>query len=97
MKTIKEHTCPHSAVFSSFWPKSGMTLVPHPPYSPDLTPRDSFCFPQMEKVLKGKCFPDVEEVKQKMAESVKGIKTDKFKDYFKQWGGSLNRCIASNG
>ena len=51
----------------------------------------------MKKVLKGKCFADVEEMKQKMAEALRGIKTDKFKNYFEQWEKSLNRCIASNG
>ena len=29
-------------VFSSFWPKNGMTPVPHPPYSPNLSPSDIF-------------------------------------------------------
>ena len=38
-----------------------------------------FLFPQMEKVLKGKHFTNVEEVNQKMAEALKGIKIDKFK------------------
>ena len=33
----------------------------------------------MKKVLKGKQFADVEEVKQKMAEALKGIKIDEFK------------------
>ena len=35
------------------------------PYSPDLTPSNFFLFPGMKKVLKGKHFADVEEVKQK--------------------------------
>ena len=36
----------------------------------------------MKKVLKGKCFADVEVVKQKMAmvKALKGIKTDTFKN-----------------
>ena len=38
-----------------------------------------FLFPQMEKVPKGKHFTNVEEVNQKMAEALKGIKIDKFK------------------
>ena len=33
----------------------------------------------MKKVLKGKHFADVEEVKQKTAEALKGIKIDEFK------------------
>ena len=58
-----------------------MTLMPHPPYSPDLAPSDIFClFPQMKKVLKGKHFAHMEVVKQKIAEALKGIKIDEFKD-----------------
>ena len=58
-----------------------MTSVPHPPKSPDLTLSDfSFLFPQMKKVLKGKHFAHMEVVKQKIAEALKGIKIDEFKD-----------------
>ena len=38
----------------------------------------------MTNILKGKGFADVEEVKQKMAEALKGIKVDEFKT-FEQW------------
>ena len=51
----------------------------------------------MKKVLKGKHFASVEEVKQKMAEALKGIKIQEFKNCFEQWEKRLNRCIASNG
>ena len=70
-----------------------MALVPHPPYSPNLTLGDFFLFPQMKKFLKGKRFADVEEVKQKMAEALKAIKINKFKNCFEQWKEHLNRCI----
>ena len=39
----------------------------------------------MKNVLKGKHFAYVEEVKQKMAEALKGINIDKFKNCFEQW------------
>ena len=76
-----------------------MTLVPHPPYSLDLTPRDFLLllFPQMKKVLRGKHFTDVEEVKQKTAEALKAIKIDEFKTVLSSGKKCLNRCIASNG
>ena len=51
----------------------------------------------MKEVLKGKYFANVEEVKQKMAEALKDIKTYKFKNYFEQWKNHLNRCSVSNG
>ena len=37
--------------------------MPHSPYSPNLAPSDFFVS-SMKKVLKGKYFADVEEVKQ---------------------------------
>ena len=57
----------------------------HSPFSPDLAPSDFILFSWMKKVLKGKCFVDVEEVKQKMAEALKGIKIKNFKNCFEQW------------
>ena len=51
----------------------------------------------MKKVLKGKCFADVEEVKPKRAEALKDIKIDELKNYFQQWKKGLDRCIALNG
>ena len=68
-----------------FLTKNSMTPVPHPPYSPELTRSDVFLFPQMKKVLKGKRFAIVEEVKQKMAGALKGTKIDEFKNCFEQW------------
>ena len=59
----------------------------YPPSSPDYTLSDFFVcsFPRMKKVLKGKYFADVEEVKQKTLEALKGIKIDEFKTCFEQW------------
>ena len=62
-----------------------MTLLPHPAYSLDLTLNNVLLCPQKKKVLKGKCFADVEEVNQKMVEALKGIKIDKFKHCFELW------------
>ena len=41
-------------------------------------------FPWMKKVLKEKHFANVEQVKQKMAEALKGIKIDEFQHCF-EW------------
>ena len=73
-----------------------MTPMPHPPYSPPLTPNNLFCCLRMKKVLKRKHLTDVEEVGQKMPESLKGIKINKFKNCFEQRKKHLSRYIASN-
>ena len=50
----------------------------------------------MKNILKGKSFVDVEEVKQKMAEALRGVKIDEFKNCFEQCKKYLSRCTASN-
>ena len=70
--------------------KNSMTSVPHPPYSPDLTPRDFLVFPQVKKILKRKCFTDVERPKQITKKSLKGIKIYRVVEKI------LSKCIASN-
>ena len=57
-----------------FLTKKGMIPMPHHPYSPNLAPSDFCLFPWVKKVLKGNYFANVEEVKQKTAEALKGIK-----------------------
>ena len=59
--------------------------MPYSSYSPDFSLSDIFLFVSLfEKVLKSKCFVDVEEVKQKMAEALKSIKINEFKNCFEQ-------------
>ena len=49
--------------------------MPCPPYSLDLTPSDFFLFVSlMKKFLEGKHFDNVEDMKPKIAEILKGIK-----------------------
>ena len=59
-----------------------MTPMPHPPFH--LTPNDFFVSPE-EKSPQGKRFADVEDVKQKTSEALKGIKIREFKNCFEQW------------
>ena len=80
-----------------FLTKNSMTSLPHPPYLPYPTRATVFFFPWMKKVLKGKRFADVEEVKQNMTEALKGITIDQFKNCLEQQEKRLNRCVASDG
>ena len=66
----------------------------HLPYSPNLNHSDFLFVSPDEKILKGKSFAIVEEVKQKKSETLKGIKSDAFKNCFEQLKKYLDRCIA---
>jgi len=41
------------------------SVVPHPPYSPDLVPADFFLFPKLKTTLKGRRFQTIEEIQEK--------------------------------
>jgi len=60
----------------------GWTIAPHPPYSPDLALCDFFLFPTMKKILKGKRFATVEEVKTASQEPLNNIKLQQFQRCF---------------
>ena len=59
----------------------GRTVVPHPPYSPDLAPYDFFLFPTLKKTLNGKRFATVGEVKTASQEAL-NIKLRQFQRCF---------------
>ena len=60
-----------------------MTPVPHPPYSPNLALRDTlFVSLDKKKILKGKHFANVEEMKQKNGRSTKGHQDQRVQKLF---------------
>ena len=72
----------------------------HPPYLPNLALNGIFPLfvspNEKKKIHQRKRFADVEEVKQKLAEALKGTQINKFKNCFEQWKKCLNRCNSSN-
>jgi len=53
----------HAAVVTRrFLTDNNISVVPHPPYSPDLAPRNIFLFPKLKMKLKGRRFQTVEEI-----------------------------------
>ena len=71
-----DSTCPHCAECSAvFDPKWHDALCPTLPTHLISVRATFFLFPWMDKVLNGKCFADVEEVKEKTAEALKASKS----------------------
>jgi transposase len=51
-----------SFLVRNFLAKNEMTVVPQPPYSPDLAPADFFLFPKLKSTLKGRHFDTINEI-----------------------------------
>ena len=67
------HTC---KVAMAAVERNGYELIPHPAYSPDLTPSDFFLFPNLRKDIRGLNFRSDEEVVTAVEEWVNGKDPD---------------------
>lgn len=76
---------------------SGLTVLSHPPYSPDLAPSDFFLFRHLKQALRGRRFDSKEELK----DEVEGFFGEKSSDFFKNAFQELvvrwRKCVAADG
>jgi transposase len=86
----------HTAlVVQHFLASKNMTVVPHPPYSPDLAPCDFFLFPKMNIKLKGRRFDTVEEIQAESQKVLNTLTQKDFQDSFRSWQKRWDRCVRS--
>ena len=86
-----------SLLIREFLKKHEMTVVPQPPYSPDLAPADLFLFPKLKSSLKGHRFQTVEEIEENSIRDLRAIPPNTFQDAFQNWKRRWERCIKSGG
>ena len=80
-----------------FLATKNITVLEHPPYSPDLAPCNFYLFPKIKSVLKGTHFVSVESVKAKMAEVLNSLTEHELRNCFEQWQHRLQLCVNSEG
>jgi transposase len=56
-----------------------ITMLEHPPYSPDLAPSDFFLFTKMKEILKRRHFGDTDDIRSNTAAALKAIPQTSFK------------------
>jgi len=74
-----------------------MTVVPHPPYSPDLATCDFFLFPKIKIKLKGRRFQTLEEIQAESQAVLNTLRENDFQECFKKWQHRWVCCQASEG
>ena len=77
--------------------ESGLQLLPHPPYSPDLAPCDFWLFPRIKKHLKGKKFDSNSEVEEGLHKVLGDVEENEFKEALQNWFVRMEKCIDANG
>jgi transposase len=79
-----------------FLTKHEATVVPQPPYSPDLDPADFFLFPKLKSSLKGRRFQTKEEIEENSLWNLHAIPQNMFQDSFQNWK-KQEWCIKRGG
>jgi [histone H3]-lysine36 N-dimethyltransferase SETMAR len=77
--------------------KMKLTVIKHPPYSPDLAPADFFLFPQLKKVLRGKRFENVATIQRKVKRVLRKIPESRFKNAFESLYTRCCICVSNGG
>jgi hypothetical protein len=73
------------------------TVVPHPPYSPDLAPSDFRSLPELKEMLKGQHFLSDAEVEAAVCKWISSKPETFFTDGMNKWIELLKKCVAVNG
>jgi len=87
--------CGASLLNNEFLTKHETTVVPQPPYSPDLAPAEFFLFPKWKSSIKVRRFQAVEETKKNSIQDLQAIPQNTFQDAFQHWEKRWERCIKS--
>jgi [histone H3]-lysine36 N-dimethyltransferase SETMAR len=88
----------HNALsVKQFLAKHSITLMEHPPYSPDLAPCDFFLFPKIKVELKGTRHESVDAVKEVATQLLNSLSENDLQHCFQQWKTRLQRCRDRGG
>ena len=80
-----------------FLPKHSITVLLHTPYSPDLAPCDFFLFPMLKRLLRGRRFETIPEIKANATKELKGIKKEAYLDCFRKRNHRWDMCVRWEG
>lgn len=76
---------------------SGVQILPHPPYSPDLAPCDFFLFPTVKKMLRGRKFNTANDAVEEFHRLFFDLQQDAFFKCFEDWFARMHKCVEVGG
>ncbi len=89
--------CHRAHIVQEYLTKHNIVPLPHPPYSPDLSPCDFFLFGHLKRALRGTRFTGAQDVRENTTKELfiihKNGTLGAFQDLKKRW----EKCIASEG
>jgi hypothetical protein len=92
--SVPAHT---SLIVQQFLISKNITVIPPPPYLPDLTPCDFFLFPKMKLWLKGCHFDTTGGIHAETQAVIDILTFENFQGCMKSWETLWDRCIHAQG
>ena len=69
-------------------------VLNHPPYSPDLSPRDFFLFPRLKKMLSGIKYTSRRLLSSAIYQCLQQIPKEDYLSAFRDWVNRLQKCVS---
>jgi transposase len=86
-----------SLLIRDFLANMNITVLPQPPYLPDLPPADFFSFPKLKSTLKGQRFQMIQEIVENSQMELCTIPKKAYQDCFQKWQRCWEQCISAGG
>ena len=86
-----------SARTKEYLARTGIQVVPHPAYSPDLAPADFWLFTKFKSSIAGCRFATAQQVKTASEGVTDPLPTSAFAEAFDKWVARWQRCIERAG
>ncbi|KAG5310121.1 MOS1T transposase, partial [Acromyrmex insinuator] len=77
--------------------RNRVSVLNHPPYSPDLAPCDFSLFPKLKLKLKGRFFDDIPTIQSASTQALEAIPQTELEHAFESLLNSCNKCIEVRG
>jgi histone-lysine N-methyltransferase SETMAR len=86
----------NATIFKQFLAQRKITVLNHPPYSPDLTPADYFLFPKVKSHLKGCLFDSISDIQKAVTSTLNTTAKDDFYKDIQKLYDRANLCVLNN-
>lgn len=95
---LHDNARPHVAkTVTDFLKHKEIVVLPHPPYSPDLSPCDFYLFSRLKKIKKGQRLSSIDEIKEVISRELKLVTADDYATCFSSLVKRWRKCLERNG
>ena len=97
-KLLHDNALAHkSATVQEYLKESGLDVLDHPPYSPDLSPCDFWLFPRLKEMLAGHRFESRCGIGSAVYQCLQHIPKEDYRAAFRKWVDRCKMCVEADG